>query len=35
MPKDAGIDLPGTLERSPEKAQRTYEETLKSAPLTM
>jgi cation transport regulator ChaB len=31
MPSDADIDLPGTLERSPEKAQRTYEETLKSA----
>ncbi|MEA2305524.1 MAG: hypothetical protein QOH43_2804 [Solirubrobacteraceae bacterium] len=24
-------DLPGTLERSPEKVQRTYEETLDSA----
>ena len=31
MPKDAEIDLPGTLERSPEKAQRTYIETLQSA----
>jgi cation transport regulator ChaB len=31
MPSDTDIDLPGTLERSPEEAQRTYEETLKSA----
>jgi hypothetical protein len=29
--KKDGVDLPGTLERSPEKAQRTYAETLKHA----
>ncbi|WP_119153419.1 ChaB family protein [Caldimonas tepidiphila] len=32
--KKYGVDLPGTLERSPEKAQRTYAETLKSAEKT-
>lgn len=26
-----GVDLPGTLERSPDKAQRTYAKTLKHA----
>jgi hypothetical protein len=31
MPKKSGVDLPGTLERSPAKAQRTYAETLKHA----
>jgi hypothetical protein len=31
MPKKKGVDMPGTLERSPEKAQRTYAETLKHA----
>ncbi len=29
--KKYGVDMPGTLERSPEKAQRTYAETLKHA----
>lgn len=29
--KKYGVDMPSTLERSPEKAQRTYAETLKSA----
>lgn len=29
--KDKGVDMPSTLERSPEKAQRTYAETLKHA----
>jgi cation transport regulator ChaB len=31
MPKDAKEDLPGTIQRSPAKAQRTYEKTLESA----
>ena len=31
MPKKMGVDLPGTLERSPAKAQRTYAKTLKHA----
>src|SRR5262245_38051060 len=31
MPKDTKEDLPGTIQRSPEKAQRTYAETLESA----
>ena len=31
MTKKMGVDLPGTLERSPDKAQRTYAETLKNA----
>ena len=31
MPKKKGVDMPGTLERSPEKAQATYAETLKHA----
>jgi hypothetical protein len=31
MPKKSGVELPGTLERSPGKAQRTYAETLKHA----
>ncbi len=31
MPKDAKEDLPGTLQRSPKKAQRTYAKTLESA----
>jgi cation transport regulator ChaB len=31
MPKGANVDLPGTLQRSPAKAQRTYAETLESA----
>jgi hypothetical protein len=31
MAKKMGVDLPGTLERSPAKAQRTYAETLKHA----
>jgi hypothetical protein len=31
MPKKYGVDLPGTLARSPDKAQRTYAKTLKSA----
>ena len=31
MPSDVKQDLPGTLQRSPEKAQRTYAETLESA----
>ena len=30
MPKDEE-ELPGTLQRSPEKAQRTFEKTLESA----
>jgi cation transport regulator ChaB len=29
--KKYGVDLPSTLERSPEKAQRTYAKTLRSA----
>ena len=29
--KKKGVNLPGTLERSPEKAQDTYAETLKHA----
>lgn len=29
--KKQGVDMPSTLERSPEKAQRTYAETLKHA----
>ena len=31
MPKVEKEDLPGTIQRSPEKAQRTYAETLESA----
>lgn len=31
MSKKMGVDMPGTLERSPPKAQRTYAKTLKSA----
>ncbi len=31
MPKDGQEDLPGTIQRSPAKAQRTYAETLESA----
>jgi cation transport regulator ChaB len=31
MPKDKKEDLPGTIQRSPAKAQRTYEKTLESA----
>jgi hypothetical protein len=31
MPKKKGVDMPGTLQRSPEKAQATYAETLKHA----
>jgi cation transport regulator ChaB len=31
MPKDAVKDLPGTIRRSPPKAQRTYKKTLESA----
>jgi len=31
MPKDTREDLPGTLQRSPAKAQRTYKKTLESA----
>ncbi len=31
MPRKEGIKLPRTLARSPEKAQRTYAKTLKSA----
>jgi cation transport regulator ChaB len=31
MPKDAKEDLPGTIQRSPAKARRTYEKTLESA----
>jgi cation transport regulator ChaB len=31
MPKDRTEDLPGTIERSPRKARRTYEKTLESA----
>ena len=31
MPKEKGVDMPSTLEHSPEKAQRTYAETLKHA----
>ena len=31
MPKDTKEDLPGTIKRSPAKAQRTYEKTLESA----
>ena len=31
MPKKSGVDMPSTLERSSEKAQHTYAETLKSA----
>jgi cation transport regulator ChaB len=34
MPATRARDLPGTLERSPEKAQRTYEKTLESAERT-
>ena len=30
-PKKNGVDMPSTLERSSEKAQRTYAKTLKSA----
>jgi cation transport regulator ChaB len=29
--KKMGVNMPSTLERSPEKAQRTYAETLKHA----
>ncbi|HSL12402.1 MAG TPA: ChaB family protein [Actinomycetota bacterium] len=31
MPKDRGSDLPGTVERSPAKARRTYEKAHDSA----
>lgn len=31
MPRDTKEDLPGTLQRSSEKAQRTYSKTLESA----
>jgi cation transport regulator ChaB len=31
MPKDRKEDLPGTIQRSPAKAQRTYAKTLESA----
>jgi cation transport regulator ChaB len=31
MPKDTTEDLPGTIQRSPKKAQRTYAKTLESA----
>jgi cation transport regulator ChaB len=31
MPKDTKEDLPGTIKRSPAKAQRTYKKALKSA----
>ncbi|TFY99867.1 ChaB family protein [Ramlibacter rhizophilus] len=31
MSKKQGVDMPGTLERSPAKAQRTYAKTLRSA----
>lgn len=31
MPRKKGVDMPSTLERSPEKAQRTYAETLEHA----
>ena len=31
MPKDSKEDLPGTIQRSPAKAQRTYKKTLESA----
>ncbi len=31
MPKKQGVEMPGTLERSPKKAQRTYAKTLESA----
>ncbi len=31
MPRSAGRSLPSTLERSPAKAQRTFEKTLESA----
>lgn len=31
MPKDTKEDLPGTIQRSPDKAQRTYEKALESA----
>ncbi len=31
MPKDSKEDLPGTIQRSPDKAQRTYAKALESA----
>jgi len=31
MPRKSGVKLPGTLRRSPGKAQRTYSKTLESA----
>ncbi|HEX2052230.1 MAG TPA: ChaB family protein [Actinomycetota bacterium] len=31
MPKDTKEDLPGTIQRSPAKARRTYAKTLESA----
>jgi hypothetical protein len=31
MPKKMGVDMPRTLQRSPEKAQRTYAKTLRAA----
>jgi cation transport regulator ChaB len=31
VPKDTKEDLPGTIQRSPRKAQRTYAKTLESA----
>ncbi len=34
MTKKYGVNIPGTLERSPEKAQRTYAKTMASAEKT-
>lgn len=31
MPKDTKADLPGTIQRSPKKAQETYRKTLENA----
>ena len=31
MPKKMGVEMPSTLQRSPEKAQRTYAKTLRAA----
>jgi hypothetical protein len=31
MPRNAGVKMPGTLKRSPDKAQRTYARTLENA----
>lgn len=33
-PKKYGVNIPGTLQRSPEKAQRTYAKTMASAEKT-